>query len=107
MPSPGYLSDKVARRADARTSSSPCIWTAACPNAHPCFAHGARGMVRHDDDAERTSSCRTACFLAVRSASSCAQPRSEEQTSELQSLMRISYAVFTLQKKTQTNYRSI
>src|SRR3546814_2056644 len=29
--------------------------------------------------------------------------RSEEHTSELQSLMRISYAVFCLQKKTQTN----
>src|SRR3546814_8244955 len=29
--------------------------------------------------------------------------RSEEHTSELQSLMRISYAVFCLQKKTQTH----
>src|SRR3546814_6923048 len=29
--------------------------------------------------------------------------RSEEHTSELQSLMRISYAVFCLQKKNQTN----
>src|SRR3546814_4725055 len=31
-----------------------------------------------------------------------ADPRSEEHTSELQSLMRISYAVFCLKKKTQT-----
>src|SRR3546814_6808260 len=30
------------------------------------------------------------------------QPRSEEHTSELQSLMRISYAVFCLKKKTKT-----
>src|SRR3546814_2628692 len=30
-------------------------------------------------------------------------PRSEEHTSELQSLMRISYAVFCLKKKTPTN----
>src|SRR3546814_10443060 len=30
--------------------------------------------------------------------------RSEEHTSELQSLMRISYAVFCLKKKNQTNY---
>src|SRR3546814_4625341 len=30
--------------------------------------------------------------------------RSEEHTSELQSLMRLSYAVFCLQKKTQQNY---
>src|SRR3546814_7531215 len=32
-------------------------------------------------------------------------PRSEEHTSELQSLMRISYAVFCLQKKTKTYNR--
>src|SRR3546814_1345479 len=32
-----------------------------------------------------------------------AQARSEEHTSELQSLMRISYAVFCLKKKTSTN----
>src|SRR3546814_2088808 len=31
--------------------------------------------------------------------------RSEEHTSELQSLMRISYAVFCLKKKTQTFYK--
>src|SRR3546814_7561383 len=37
---------------------------------------------------------------ASRSSSSCARSRSEEHTSELQSLMRISYAVFLLQKKT-------
>src|SRR3546814_5776508 len=33
--------------------------------------------------------------------------RSEEHTSELQSLMRISYAVFCLKKKTTTKYNSI
>src|SRR3546814_6979504 len=31
-------------------------------------------------------------------------PRSEEHTSELQSLMRISYAVFCLKKKKELNY---
>src|SRR3546814_6465965 len=35
--------------------------------------------------------------------SSAIQPRSEEHTSELQSLMRISYAVFCLKKKKTTN----
>src|SRR3546814_2608824 len=34
---------------------------------------------------------------------SCYSHRSEEHTSELQSLMRISYAVFCLKKKTQHN----
>src|SRR3546814_2753850 len=33
--------------------------------------------------------------------------RSEEHTSELQSLMRISYAVFCLKKKTHTDYSAI
>src|SRR3546814_2444707 len=33
-----------------------------------------------------------------------AKARSEEHTSELQSLMRISYAVFCLKKKTHTTY---
>src|SRR3546814_7085564 len=35
-----------------------------------------------------------------------AQHRSEEHTSELQSLMRISYAVFCLKKKKHINYRT-
>src|SRR3546814_10799201 len=34
-------------------------------------------------------------------------PRSEEHTSELQSLMRISYAVFCLKKKTNSQFASI
>src|SRR3546814_3395598 len=44
------------------------------------------------------------CALAVAAGRSCAElpraRRSEEHTSELQSLMRISYAVFCLKKKT-------
>src|SRR3546814_8762602 len=37
--------------------------------------------------------------------SSARRPRSEEHTSELQSLMRISYAVFCLKKKTKKTYK--
>src|SRR3546814_8672294 len=37
------------------------------------------------------------------SSSRCNRGRSEEHTSELQSLMRISYAVFCLKKKNRTN----
>src|SRR3546814_5802569 len=40
---------------------------------------------------------------ASRSGWSCSTPRSEEHTSELQSLMRTSYAVFCLKQKTTTN----
>src|SRR3546814_1873830 len=47
-------------------------------------------------------------LLVIRPADANETARSEEHTSELQSLMRISYAVFCLKKKTQnkttTNY---
>src|SRR3546814_7141493 len=57
-------------------------------------------------------SCRFLCFQSdrdnikakiseVRTAIDANDVRSEEHTSELQSLMRISYAVFCLKKKTQ------
>src|SRR3546814_2629669 len=39
----------------------------------------------------------------ARSESNCRYTRSEEHTSELQSLMRISYAVFCLKKKNNTH----
>src|SRR3546814_9811504 len=59
--------------------------------------------------ATRCCSSRTANCCSSRASSSrpspTAKPRSEEHTSELQSLMRISYAVFCLKKKnTRTKY---
>src|SRR3546814_5416083 len=41
--------------------------------------------------------------LAVQAMAGLVEARSEEHTSELQSLMRISYAVFCLKKKTDNN----
>src|SRR3546814_3221266 len=53
-------------------------------------------------------SCTRYCAQSRISAGFTASERSEEHTSELQSLMRISYAVFCLKKKkhayTKTNY---
>src|SRR3546814_5908429 len=43
--------------------------------------------------------CRRAAVAAHRPCARCPHARSEEHTSELQSLMRISYAVFCLKKK--------
>src|SRR3546814_7030766 len=43
---------------------------------------------------------------SVASAPAAAASRSEEHTSELQSLMRISYAVFCLKKKTKRHKRN-
>src|SRR3546814_6142742 len=45
-------------------------------------------------------SSKTDTYAAINSAGAYTLPRPDEHTSELQSLMRISYAVFCLQKKT-------
>src|SRR3546814_3966058 len=66
-----------------------------------------------DRNARRPRGCRRAiarpaAAMTVRSAPSPATRRSEEHTSELQSLMRISYAVFCLKKKKKnTNTRRV
>src|SRR3546814_8852491 len=61
--------------------------------------HHAMGIRR------RNSGCRRARNSAFRGWPS--RPRSEEHTSELQSLMRISYAVFCLKKKNTTNLHKV
>src|SRR3546814_8935359 len=43
------------------------------------------------------------CFLSQDASGPCPGSRSEEHTSELQSLMRISYAVFCLKKKKKSH----
>src|SRR3546814_5322628 len=47
----------------------------------------------------RSTSFSPTSFDTARRVSRCSAPRSEEHTSELQSLMRNSYAVFCLKKK--------
>src|SRR3546814_6254574 len=61
------------------------------PDAHPVLIFDQLGF--------------EACFVAVRQqlAQARLHGRSEEHTSELQSLMRISYAVFCLKKKKTNN----
>src|SRR3546814_6970735 len=55
---------------------------------------------RHSQDVEGGRGYRSWETLRVRCRAACENIRSEEHTSELQSLMRISYAVFCLKKKT-------
>src|SRR3546814_7498676 len=69
----------------------------------------ARRRSRFSRTCAKTSSpvwappCSIEALIVSRSAASFCSRRSEEHTSELQSLMRISYAVFCLKKKTKTN----
>src|SRR3546814_2601371 len=61
----------------------------------PAQVMAVRGLQRYGFDA-------AACDIARRWVDALAAVRSEEHTSELQSLMRISYAVFCLKKKKST-----
>src|SRR3546814_1119138 len=58
-----------------------------------------KSMVRRTGDGRRLRARRLRIFDATRRSGD----RSEEHTSELQSLMRISYAVFCLKKKKKRN----
>src|SRR3546814_8642231 len=81
----------------------------ACASCADTIAALPNGALRHlrISDATHSSPAYSAIFFAergVRSVGSCSARfclcrRSEEHTSELQSLMRISYAVFCLKKK--------
>src|SRR3546814_9963423 len=68
--------------------------------ADACHRHagiGARNLVAS------FACCREAQFVIVATAALQDMARSEEHTSELQSLMRTSYAVFCLKKKKKTH----
>src|SRR3546814_7534098 len=74
----------------------------------------ARASDRASSFAPRRSASRiSACMGSLlagqgpESAHSSGRPRSEEHTSELQSLMRISYAVFCLKKKKTQQHHSV
>src|SRR3546814_5009747 len=66
------------------------------PSLHQLVLGALAGWHRGDGDARRDPQ---------RHRHAQENPRSEEHTSELQSLMRISYAVFCLKKKTKHNKR--
>src|SRR3546814_8584642 len=77
---------------------------------------GGRSRALDDDDValaaqpmiafENLGHQRAARFAEI-AAAQCAAHRSEEHTSELQSLMRISYAVFCLKKKKHHKYTTV
>src|SRR3546814_1938661 len=74
------------------------------------YAEAGCGRCRRGDGRERgqadqgETDCTHAGILAPTSLNRRQHPRSEEHTSELQSLMRISYAVFCLKKKNNKNH---
>src|SRR3546814_3613683 len=94
-----------SRSTRSQPSPGTCVWTRSAPNdksfPHPSTPNESTQTpladeVRTNGFLDRRPEARRHRALDRR-----AQLRSEEHTSELQSLMRISYAVFCLQKKTK------
>src|SRR3546814_7848612 len=63
------------------------------------FGRGLKSFKKNIKEDENPNESDPQKIDADNTADRVAEPRSEEQTSELQSLMRISYAVFCLKKK--------
>src|SRR3546814_2743803 len=86
-----------------RSPSSSAIWLAVSPFSHMVRRFSMRSSVQDipvsSSLAQRTGPRRGTGDRTGSPPPAC--PRSEEHTSELQSLMRISYAVFCLNKKKQ------
>src|SRR3546814_10262335 len=101
-----WSSDVCSSDLTSRTRSPSqrrSTWCRTCPpTSRP---HSSTGCSEPSSaswvDPGRTKSARAALDPGVRIEGS--PHRSEEHTSELQSLMRISYAVFCLKKKTKHN----
>src|SRR3546814_2173694 len=96
------MARKSAATRDAPPISPPS--TSGCANSSaalsgftlPPYSSGSKPAI---------VASRAAASPRMNACTACAWPRSEEHTSELQSLMRISYAVFCLKKKKQQQYK--
>src|SRR3546814_6499206 len=87
-----YRRRRGAGAASAAVSSSSVSPVTPLATPHPS---GVRASFKHRQD-ERRHNCARHASCVILAAH---ERRSEEHTSELQSLMRISYAVFCLKKK--------
>src|SRR3546814_7841106 len=88
-------------RAARRELRAAALQGSARRSARASRAYAAAARPHHDQELRRVAGD----LLALRSPLRPVLHRSEEHTSELQSLMRISYAVFCLKKKKQyTSY---
>src|SRR3546814_4334267 len=94
-----------------RTAAECIDWSIPCPSiferkrplAEATLKRIARGVMRYVVDAANPFIVPIANYGAGLRVNA-ADERSEEHTSELQSLMRISYAVFCLKKKTTKKF---
>src|SRR3546814_10102680 len=84
----------------ANEENRPCIQPHQRPARLITASHASSlTLLKRRTNRNTSSPARSAC-TGRHCCGSCAANRSEEHTSELQSLMRLSYAVFCLKKKT-------
>src|SRR3546814_3024067 len=89
-------------------TSTPIIASRSAMRGTAAAAAGVLTVMRTSSEPARASSAICFAVLAGSSVSVLVIDRSEEHTSELQSLMRISYAVFCLKKKkTAQNHKKV
>src|SRR3546814_8166953 len=86
----------------AARKSEPTYCTAVAPSTEPAKAPAAGQAKRRRSTCPARQKVRKADPVPIVLCSLFVASRSEEHTSELQSLMRISYAVFCLKKKKKT-----
>src|SRR3546814_3087535 len=102
---PRIRADSLASEPVDETSSDGASWFSWRMSFAPLFC-SVSALTAEIATGTSDRSCERPCavtMIGVLSLSSVAV-RSEEHTSELQSLMRISYAVFCLNKKNNNNY---
>src|SRR3546814_7498992 len=92
----------ATRRASGGSGLAPGAWRAPPAGPADCLLTG-RSQTDSLLPCSWKRTCRTMLTRYARSSSNRPASRSEEHTSELQSLMRISYAVFCLKKKKKTH----
>src|SRR3546814_3534437 len=85
------------RRSRTRCQAEAAAW--CCPRMDSSSAWDIRPAIASGEGWFTTESLQVLAWLPLLYVSGQAADRSEEHTSELQSLMRISYAVFCLKKK--------
>src|SRR3546814_9171547 len=103
--------DRVAPAVGIGVAQQPFEFAARAAQAVLAQRQGGIGRA-HGRGPRRAAVPQLQCFpgagvVRARQRNAGGALRSEEHTSELQSLMRISYAVFCLKKKNNTNYKTL
>src|SRR3546814_6043321 len=99
---PGLI-QRIGAVTATEIAGSGIEWTFAPTLAVPQDLRWGRSYEGYSSDPQLVAAYARAMVLGLQGPLATGRPRSEEHTSELQSLMRSSYAVFCLKKKQNKN----